>query len=100
MTYRLSRHGRENYDQQITTVPPVVGWEASFDGGTTWTLGTALTEDPEPGWIRWLIAGDRADPTGAVAVIAPTGRHDLQPLARATSNPEIVVRDLEPVRVE
>lgn len=100
MTYRLNRRGREHYDQQIITEPPVAAWEASFDDGATWHLGQALVGDPEPGWHRWLVAGDLADPGASVAQLTPTGRTDLQPLARAIANPEIVVRDLEPIRVK
>jgi hypothetical protein len=100
MTYRLSRHAREHYDQRILTDPPVAAWEASFNGGTTWVAGTVLVDDPETGWVRWLIAGDLADPGASVAQLAPTGREDLQPLARSVANPEIIVRDLEPIRVE
>lgn len=96
MTFRLSRHGREHYDQLITTEPPILAWEASFDGGATWQAGSAVPG--EPGWYRWLIAGDLANPAGAVAVLDPTGE-DLEVLARAAANPEIIVRDLEPVRV-
>lgn len=100
MTFRLSRHAREPYDQQILTEPAVTGWEASFDDGATWHLGEVLVDDPEPGWVRWLIAGDLADPGASVAQLTPTGREDLQPLARAVTNPAIIVRDLEPIRVE
>jgi hypothetical protein len=95
MTYTLSRHGREHYDQLIETDPPLLAWEASFDGGTTWWAGTALAP-AEPGWYRWLIAGDRAAVGAAVAQLA-VGEH--QPLARAAGNPEIVVRPLENIRV-
>jgi hypothetical protein len=97
MTYRLKRHGRELYEQQIVTDPPIVAWEASFDGGSTWSAGEAVPGDP--GWYRWLIAGDLADPGTSVAQIPPTPPGDLVPMARAIANPEIVVRDLEPIRV-
>lgn len=100
MTYRLSRHGREPYDQRIITDPQLNGWEASFDNGATWHLGEALVADPEVGWVRWLIAGDLAAAGASVAQLTPTGREDLQPLARAIANPQIIVRDLEPIRVE
>lgn len=96
MTYRLSRHGREHYDQLITTDPPLLAWECSFDGGQTWQAGAALAP-AEPGWYRWLVAGDLADPGAAVAILTP-GSH--QPLARAAGNPEVVVRDLEEIRVK
>ncbi len=96
MTYRLSRHGREHFDQKIATDPPLLAWEASFDGGTTWVAGEALAP-AEPDWYRWLVAGDLADP-GAADAVLQVGEH--QPLARAIANPEIVVRPLENIRVE
>lgn len=97
MTFRLSRHGREHYEQKITTTPPVTVWEASFDGGTTWHSGTPVAGDPD--WYRWLIAGDLADPGAAVHVLTPS-TEDHQVLARAVANPELIVRGLEPVRIE
>jgi hypothetical protein len=95
MTFYMSRHGREHYDQLIETDPPVTAWEISFDQGTTWHAGTSLAP-AEPGWYRWLIAGDRAE-QGAAVVSLAVGDH--QPIARATTNPEIVVRPLEDVHV-
>lgn len=99
MTYRLSRHGREHYDQKIATSPPILAWEASFDGGLTWHAGEPLAP-AEPDWYRWLVAGDLADIGTADAQLTPTGDRDLIPLARSIANPEIIVRNLEPIRVE
>lgn len=99
MTFRLHRHGREHYDQKIQTDPPILAWEASFDGGATWHAGQALAP-ADPDWYRWLIAGDRAEAGAASAQLAPTGDRDLVPIARATANPEIIVRNLEGIRVE
>lgn len=96
MTFHLSRHGRENYDQLIETDPPILAWELSVDAGETWHAGSSLAPT-EPGWYRWLIAGARADLGAAIAQLA-VGDH--QPLARAAGNPEIVVRPLENIRVE
>lgn len=96
MTYHLSRHGREHYDQQIVTDPPLLAWELSLDNGASWHAGASLAP-AEPGWYRWLIAGDLAEQGAAIASLA-VGDH--QPIARATGNPEIVVRPLENIRVE
>lgn len=93
--FELNRHAREPYDQYLETTPPVVAWEASFDQGTTWHAATSLAPT-EPGWYRWLIAGARADQGTAVAQLS-VGDH--QPLVRAIANPDIVVREVEPIRV-
>jgi hypothetical protein len=97
MTFRLSRHGREPYEQQIVTVPPILVWEASFDGGATWTVGEAVPGEPD--WYRWLIAGDLAPAGPTVAATLTPTADDIVPMARAVVNPSIIVRDLEPVRV-
>lgn len=100
MTFRLNRHGRENYDQKIQTDPPILAWEASFDGGATWAAGEALAASGDPDWYRWLVAGDLAELGTADARLFATGDRDLIPIARAVANPEIIVRNLEPIRVE
>lgn len=90
----LNRHAREYYDIQPVTEPPLTAWEASFDNGTTWVAGTALSGE-DAGWFRWLVAGPSADP--GAAVVLPSG--PLRPLARAVDNPEIVVRSLPDINV-
>jgi hypothetical protein len=88
---RLRRESREFYDLTITTDPPVVGWEASFDSGETWHDGELVdVDDPEIGALRqrWLVAGTEADDAGAVAVIT----RSISPLLRASDDPELVVR--------
>jgi hypothetical protein len=89
----LNRSGREYYSLAITTTAssgspiPASGWEASFDGGTTWFAATVITENSVD-YSAWLVAGDRAAVGTAVAVLSTT----TSPLVRATDNPEIVVR--------
>lgn len=84
----LSRHGREYLELTLTTTPPIAGgWEASFDAGATWAAGEEVADQDDR--YRWLLAGDLADPTGAVAVLGE-GLHGV--VVRATSNPEIVAR--------
>lgn len=95
MTFELNRHAREPYDLYLETNPPVVEWEASFDNGETWHAGTSLAAT-EPGWYRWLIAGARAEKGTAVAQLT-VGPH--QPLVRTIANPDIVVRQVEPIEV-
>lgn len=82
----LHRQGREYYALTITTSPTTqpTDWSASFDGGTTWSVATAVN-----GASAWLVAGATADATGAVAVLS----RSVNPLVRLTANPEIVVRD-------
>lgn len=90
----ISRHGREHYDINITTTPPITAWEASFDQGATWVTGTALTGE-DVGWFRWLIAGPDADP--GTAIVLPLG--SCTPLGRGIDTPEIVVRDLPRITI-
>lgn len=90
----LSRHGREFLKLTLATDPPVAGWEASFDRGTTWHDGEA-TGDPDG--FRWLIAGAAADQGAAVAKLA-VGYHDVE--VRVVDNPEIPARPAGYVLVE
>lgn len=84
----LKRAGREYYNLEISTVPAVASWEASFDGGTTWAAGTPATVDGVS-VIQWLVAGPDAALGSAVKQISAS----VSPIIRATSTPEIVVRD-------
>lgn len=80
---RLNPLAREYYTLAITTDPAVTsGWEASFDGGTTWVAGTVTTSG-----TSWLVAGAQADPTGATVIAQTT-----EPIIRATQAPEVIVR--------
>lgn len=93
----LPRRGREFYDQTITTAPAVAGWEASFDGGTTYVAGEEVEIDPPVTGalrMRWLVAGPLADPGTAEVISA-----DLVPLLRATDNPELIVRKGPKIRL-
>lgn len=84
----LHRQERNDYRVEIVTSPQLTGWEASFDGGTTWVAGT-VDVDLANTW-RWLIAGPDVAQGTAVAVITETATF---PLVRATQNPRIVVDD-------
>lgn len=84
----LKRAGREFYNLAISTTPTVSSWEASFDGGATWATGTAGTVDGAA-VFQWLIAGPAAVKGTAVAQLSGP----VVPQIRATSSPEIVVRD-------
>ncbi|MBT9255363.1 hypothetical protein KMZ30_07230 [Phycicoccus sp. KQZ13P-1] len=84
----LKRAGREFYNLAISTTPAVASWEASFDGGATWSAGTAGTVDGVA-VMQWLIAGPSVAKETAVAQLSGP----VVPQIRATSNPEIVVRD-------
>lgn len=88
---KLDRNARDNYEVTITTNPEVTGWEASFDGGTTWAAGTVhpVTADT---WV-WLVAGPNVTQDTAVAVIT----RRLTPKVRAIENPLIVVYDAPPI---
>ena len=85
---RLHPDAREWYQLQIDTLPAITGWEASFDGGTTWAAGAAGTAGDGTEVTRWLVAGPDADPGSATVLTAST----TAPLIRAAANPEIVVR--------
>jgi len=86
---QLHAMAREFYHLGIGTEPAVTAWEASFDGGETWSPATV----DQPGWgaddYGWLVAGDEVDQGSAVAVITES----IKPLVRAIDSPEIVVRD-------
>lgn len=85
---QLEPAGREFYNLEITASPAVSGgWEASFDGGTTWVAGTAGTVNGTDVY-QWLLAGASADVGTAVATISAS----VVPLIRATESPELVVR--------
>lgn len=80
----LSPHARRWYQVVITTNPETSAtWEASFDDGATWWPGESIPTVTN-GW-RWLIAGEKADATGTVAVIHTPMRPDL----RVIDAPEI-----------
>lgn len=90
----LHRLAREYYTIIINTTPAVASWDASFDDGTNWptgeALGTITADDGTTGpGFRWLLAG--ADATIGAAVAQISG--DVTPMARATDNPEILVRE-------
>lgn len=84
----LSRLGREYFRITVATDPAVTGWEASFDGGVTWTSGTPITG--VDGGFQWLVQGPDVDPTDATAL---TLSGSVAPLLRAVDNPEVLVRD-------
>ena len=81
----LNRTAKEFYTLEITTYPPVTAWEASFDGGTTWTAGL----DTGDGAFQWLVAGPSADTSGAIALSSKK----TSPLVRSATSSEVVVRD-------
>ena len=87
----LNRAAREYYALEIVTEPAVASWEATFDAGATWDAGT--TTD---GITRWLVAGPDATAGSAVAVLA---LGTTKPRIRATSNPEVIVRDAPAIDV-
>ena len=92
---RLNRTSREFYTLTITTDPPVSGWEASFDGGTTWVAGEPTIRDANT-W-RWLVAGPAfvADATPA-SILAATS----VPMLRAVDTPEVLVRRGPTITIE
>lgn len=84
---RLNKFGREVYSVTITTDPVATGvWEASFDGGSTWSVG----EDQGNNSWGWLIAGP--ENTGGTPVFSITqGQTDIIPLLRLTVGDEQIV---------
>lgn len=97
---QLHPRAREYYVVQIDTVPALAGWEASFDGGTTWRAGE-LVAGTTNRW-RWLLAGPTFDPAGAPALggaTVTTVPATTSPLLRATDAPAVVVSDGPVVRV-
>lgn len=83
----LPPSGAEYYSLTIITSPQLTSWEASFDGGTTWI---AAQTDADPTHYFWLVKGPLSTSTTGSPTLIPT---DLQPLLRATSNPEVIVRE-------
>lgn len=90
----LNPNARELYGLTIDTTPTVDGWDASFDDGETWQVGTPV--EGEPGAWQWLVAGPTADRGEAVAVL-PKGV--VTPLLRLTAHPEQLVREGPPIYV-
>lgn len=83
---RLNRYGREVYAVAVTLNPTASGtWEASFDGGTTWTAGT----DQGNGSFGWLVAGPSNDGTGAVFKFS--AQLSVSPLLRLVVGSEEIV---------
>ena len=81
---QLAKTGREYYDPGPTTTPALTGWEASFDGGSTWVAGDVLDGRP-----KWLVRGPGfADDTTPSVLIS----ENTNPMIRATDNPEVLVR--------
>ena len=83
---RLQRQGREFYQLQISTDPPVEAWEASFDGGDTWVSGEAAVVEAVA-VHRWLVAGPDAGPGGGTVIAS-----SVTPMIRAIEAPETIVR--------
>lgn len=82
----LPPDGSEKYDLTIVTTPQVGGWQASFDGGTTWTMATT---DLDPTHFTWLLKGPLCAGADPSAILVAT---DIQPKIRLASTPEIIVR--------
>jgi len=80
---RLYAQAREYYTLEIDTVPPVTGWEASFDDGATYYDGEFVGGTT----YRWLVAGPGVDPGDAVAIITK----NTEVMVRAASDPEVIV---------
>lgn len=94
---KLNPYGRELYRVTITTSPQLTSWEASFDGGTTWTVGADDSRPaPEANTWEWLVAGHLCDnsdlgPGELAGVITRT----MRPLIRGIDSPEVIVRSEE-----
>lgn len=74
-------------------IPDAGPWEASFDGGVTWT--TAVEVADHTGWWEWLVAGPKvteALPVGAT--LAATLTETVQPIGRLVDNPEVVAEHM------
>lgn len=82
----LSPIGVKDYRLTIITTPVFAGWEASFDGGTSWLAGT-VDGTLANTWV-WLVAGPHAPSPGSATVLAA----DLYPLIRPVgAAPEVDV---------
>jgi hypothetical protein len=90
----LKRAGREYYSLELTTTPAVSGWDASFDAGTTWQTGIPATVDGAA-CQQWLLAG----PDAALGTAVKQLTDSVTPLLRATSSPEIIIRDAPKIAV-
>ncbi len=87
----LDPAGREYYTLEITTTPTVSSWDASFDNGATWSTFVVVGTD---GYFRWLVAGPAATSNPGGTIVLPLG--PTVPKIRATSNPEVIIRDNVP----
>lgn len=99
---KLDPRGREFYRVTITTSPQLTVWEASFDGGTTWTTGdTDSRAVPTANTWEWLVAGELVDnsdlsPGALAGVITRT----MKPIIRAADSPEILVRHQDTPQID
>lgn len=89
----LSRIGREYLEVEVSTDPEVSGWEASFDGGSTWNAGEQVTSASVPTW-RWLLVGpDCPEPEVPGQINYPAGAGtSVRVYLRAIDNPEVLIR--------
>lgn len=99
---KLDPHGREFYRPTITTDPQLTVWEASFDGGTTWTVGAPDSRDvPVANTWEWLVAGELVDNSDlASGELAGVITRTMKPLIRAADSPEIVVRHQDTPQID
>lgn len=88
---RLHPAGREVYAAEVTTDPPATGvWNASFDGGVTWIVGTDLND----GSFGWLVRGpENSDPDNLAVFAVPADTLTLRPLLRLQAGDEDIVID-------
>lgn len=91
---KLDPYGREFYRVTITTSPQLTSWEASFDGGTTWTAGaTDSRTAPVANTWEWLVAGELVDNSDlAPGELAGVITRTMKPKIRAVDSPERIVR--------
>lgn len=91
---KLHPTGVEYYALTITSEPELTAtdWQASFDGGTTWS--TAVDVD---GRSAWLLAGAEVASPPADAIVMALGT--TYPVVRCVDAPEVIVRDAAAVTV-
>lgn len=99
---KLNPYGREFYRVTITTTPQLTNWEASFDGGLTWTAGATDSRTPPTAntW-EWLVSGHLCDNSDlGVGVLAGVIEHTMHPLIRAVDAPEVIVREQDTPEIQ
>jgi hypothetical protein len=87
--WTLSKFGREYYQVEITTEPPITSWQISFDKGTSWHQ---MVYDTETKLCSVLVAGPFFTPAQGDGSQYVQILKSCSPYIRAIDDPEVIVR--------